>query len=112
MRGYARDVDSARIVHVFHTIAAALGLRVWFAYVASKANLADLPSRGSFCLLEQELLSSRVELHLPPLELSWSGAFSALFQAFLDTRPRQAKRARQRVYHHVDAIVSARRASV
>ena len=28
-----------------------LRARVWYEYVASKANIADLPSRGDFALL-------------------------------------------------------------
>ena len=97
MKGYARDVDSARLVHSFHAICAALGSRVWLAYVASKANLADLPSRGSFVLLEQELGSSWVEFTFPPLHLSWSGSFAHLFDAYAGVRSRRVKRARQRV---------------
>ena len=97
MKGYSRDVDSARLVHSFHTVCAALGSRVWLAYVASKANLADLPSRGSFELLEQELGSTRVEFVLPPLQLSWSGSFAYLFNEYAGLRARRFKRARQRV---------------
>ena len=97
MKGYARDVDSARLVHSFHAICAALGSRVWLAYVASKANLADLPSRGSFEFLEQELGSSWVDFVFPPLHLSWSGAFAHLFDSYAGVQSRRVKRARQRI---------------
>ena len=40
---------------------------LWFEYVASKANIADFPSRGDFELLMQ-LGSQGRELVLPPLE--------------------------------------------
>ena len=97
MKGYSRDVDSARLVHSFHTISAALNARVWLAFVASKANLADLPSRGSFELLLNDLSSSEVEFVLPPLELSWSGSFDFLFRAYAGVLSQPVKRARCRV---------------
>jgi len=97
MRGYARDVDSARMVHTFHTIAAAMGSRVWLAYVASKANLADLPSRGSFQLLVQDLGSSEVTFAFPPLELSWAGSFAYLFRTYAGVLSQPVKRARRHI---------------
>ena len=104
MKGYARDVDSARLVHSFHTICAAMGTRVWLAYVASKANLADLPSRGSFELLEQDLGSTWAEFVLPPLQLSWSGSFAYLFDAYAGVKSQRVKRARQRVQRAVQGL--------
>ena len=44
-KGYSRQPDSARIVHVLHMVAASLGARIWFEYVRTKANVADEPSR-------------------------------------------------------------------
>ena len=44
-KGYSRDIDSARLIHFFHSIAAAVNTNVWFEFVASGANIADLPSR-------------------------------------------------------------------
>ena len=44
-KGYSGVPDSAHIVHVFHAWAAAASASVWFEYVRSKANIADLPSR-------------------------------------------------------------------
>ena len=52
-KGCSRDVPTARLVHTFHAMSAALGAQVWFSYVPSKANLADLPSRGEFDLLRE-----------------------------------------------------------
>ena len=52
-KGASRDVPTARLVHVFHALAAALGMLVWFSYVPSKANVADLPSRLEFELLKE-----------------------------------------------------------
>ena len=51
IKGYAREVDSARIVHAFHALGMGLRVRVWLEYVASKANIADFPSRGVFDML-------------------------------------------------------------
>ena len=50
-KGYSADLDSARLISVFHTLNAVLGANVWFEYVASAANIADLPSRGELELL-------------------------------------------------------------
>ena len=52
IRGYAGSIDSARIVHAFHALNVGLRTDVWFEYVASKANIADLPSRMDFDLLK------------------------------------------------------------
>ena len=52
-KGASRDVPTARLVHIFHALAAALGMLVWFSYVPSKANVADLPSRLEFGLLRE-----------------------------------------------------------
>ena len=47
IKGYSGAPDSSRIVHAFHSLNAGLRTNVWFQYVASKANVADLPSRGA-----------------------------------------------------------------
>jgi len=47
----SKDLDCAWMVHDFAIRAARLSCGVWFDYVRSKANLADLPSRGEFDLL-------------------------------------------------------------
>ena len=44
-KGYSGVPDSARIVHATHATLAGLGASVWFEYVRSKANVADVPSR-------------------------------------------------------------------
>ena len=43
----------AKLSNMLWLAAAAIGTRPWFEYVPSKANLADLPSRGEFELLER-----------------------------------------------------------
>jgi hypothetical protein len=52
-KGYARPIDSARIVHAFHAWNSGARTSVWFEYVRSKANIADLPSRNEFGLLRR-----------------------------------------------------------
>ncbi|KAL1499112.1 hypothetical protein AB1Y20_013624 [Prymnesium parvum] len=47
LHGYARKLDCARMVNAFHLLAASLRLRVYFEWVPSLANVADLPSRAS-----------------------------------------------------------------
>ena len=44
-KGYSGVPDSVRIVHALHATLEGLGARVWFEYVRSEANVADLPSR-------------------------------------------------------------------
>ena len=56
----------ARIVHAFASINLALRCEPWFEYVRSKANIADVPSRGDFALL-RSLGAVYHKLVLPPL---------------------------------------------
>eukprot|EP00965_Chrysotila_dentata_P170550 5630276-Pleurochrysis_carterae.AAC.2 len=54
IKGYSSRPDSALIIHAFLAFNVGLGTRVWFEYVASKANIAgDMPSRGEFGLLRE-----------------------------------------------------------
>jgi hypothetical protein len=52
-KGYSASEDSSRLIQIFHLLMAKLNFRTWWEYVASSANLADLPSRGDFVLLLQ-----------------------------------------------------------
>ena len=45
VNGYARRRDAARYVNAFHLLAASLECDVWFDYVPSDANIADLRLR-------------------------------------------------------------------
>uniref|UniRef100_A0A7S4F9Y6 Uncharacterized protein n=1 Tax=Chrysotila carterae TaxID=13221 RepID=A0A7S4F9Y6_CHRCT len=72
IKGYSSRPDSALIVHAFHAFNVRVGARVWFEYVSSKSNIADLPSRGEFRMLH-ELGSIQRHCVLPPLE-SWRAA--------------------------------------
>ena len=77
VKGYASAIDSGLIVNAFHAQSAALRADVFIEYVRSKANIADLPSRGALCELRRVLrrlgmLSAavRVAASFPPLS-SW-----------------------------------------
>ena len=65
------DVASARMVHEFHALCHMLCARVWFSWVPSKSNIADLPSRNEFSLL-QELGSDAFAAVIPRFGASWA----------------------------------------
>ena len=52
-KGYSRAPDSVRILHVFKAYCLGLGVSIWFQWVPSKANIADLPSRNEFEMLRR-----------------------------------------------------------
>ena len=80
IKGSAKKDDCARIVCSMHLAIARAKITPWFAYVASKANIADLPSRGEksglLADLESAVPSSRAEEHptLFPVAKSWAEA--------------------------------------
>jgi len=83
LHGYARKLDCARMVNSFHLLAAALELQVYFEWVPSLANAADLPSRASEPgAMEKysELFPSSVPgpSYLPPLGAWLPGGLSSL----------------------------------
>ena len=67
LHGYSSKPDSARLTNVFHLLNASLRAKPFFEYVESRANIADLPSRGDFDLL-RAMLAVRVPLILPSVE--------------------------------------------
>ena len=71
VHGYARKRDLARMVNSFHLQAAALQMKTYLEFVPSLANLADLPSRDEFEVLER-LGGRRVPIAYPPAE-DWVG---------------------------------------
>ena len=79
-RGTSSDIDTARLAFALSTIRFSLRVNTWFMYVPSKANIADLPSRGE---MAQELASRRArtfEIVWPP-PMTWLGRFRALLGA-------------------------------
>ena len=67
VKGYSSAPDSARIVHAFHSHSLQLCAGVWFQYVNTKANVADLPSRGDVAFLSDVLQSTEVSVHWPDI---------------------------------------------
>ena len=66
IKGYSRAPDSVRIVHAFAAFNLVINVISWFEWVNTKANIADLPSRDDFGLLEK-LGSQEVKLRLPDI---------------------------------------------
>ena len=97
-KGSSRADDSARIIHAFKVRQAALQLRVWFEYVPSEQNVADLPSRGHFEQMREVLekatggpLRELVELEMRYPDFSSWGA-PMQFQPFRRKRARHGSR--------------------
>ena len=81
-------------MQAFWAIATSLGASVWFEFVRSEANVADMPSRDDFAFLHERLhrlipgsaKAVRRDVVLPPID-SWRSIEEAL--AFgLDARKR------------------------
>jgi hypothetical protein len=53
IRGSSVASESSRYVHGCRLLCAGAGVAPWYARVASPSNIADLPSRGNFELLER-----------------------------------------------------------
>ena len=102
-KGYSRDVDTSRIAHVFHTVCAAAQANVWFEYVASGANIADLPSRDEFELLD-EFGSTPFDIVWPDVSESWTDAFTRVFKSVSISPSRAAKKAQGRVKHAISML--------
>ena len=95
-RGSSRDVETSRLVHIFHACCAAMSVLVWFEYVPSGANLADLPSRGEFELLN-EFGSIPFEIVWPTVGEDWLHAIDRIFAKHAPPRTRREKRWRAEV---------------
>ena len=65
-KGFSAKPDSARIIHAYHALNVQIGARVHFEWVKSEANIANLPSRGHFGLLN-EFGSRQVPIVIPPI---------------------------------------------
>jgi hypothetical protein len=53
VKGYSRAPDSVELVHCFAAQRLPLDVDTWVQWVPSKANIADLPSRGEFQMLRE-----------------------------------------------------------
>ena len=84
LHGYSGKPDSALLVNAFHLFNAGLKADIHFEYVESKANVADLPSRGEFDYLRRPrpsgLAAQRVEFIFHS-ESTWLGPLRAFILA-------------------------------
>jgi hypothetical protein len=64
--GYSGSEDSNAIIHAFYLLMGSSRARPWFSFVYSEDNISDLPSRGSFELV-QRLGSQWRRCRLPSL---------------------------------------------
>jgi hypothetical protein len=65
VHGYSGKPDLAKAVNVFYLQMIALRASVFFDFVPSKGNIADLPSRFAYTLLESELIGLDVRGERP-----------------------------------------------
>eukprot|EP00965_Chrysotila_dentata_P068511 2264765-Pleurochrysis_carterae.AAC.1 len=65
VKGYSSMSDAAKIVHAFWVLACGLDISCWFEYIASEANVADLPLRGCFDFLQNSLKAQKVAFSFP-----------------------------------------------
>ena len=80
IHGYASKPDMSRIVNVFHLAQFVLRARVWFEWVPSAANLADLPSRLEYGRFFRIIPGSVwVDTRLPSFD-EWSMPLLPLFE--------------------------------
>ena len=82
VHGYAGKPDLAKSVNVFYLQMSALRASVYFDFVPSKANIADLPSRRMYEVLRAELAGMHVVGSAPdrlvvPSVASWNAPLSS-----------------------------------
>ena len=80
VHGYARKGDLARMINAFHLQMAGLEADAYFEFVPSLANIADLPSRDEFEVLERNG-GRRVPIVVPPAA-DWTGPLEGWIQRF------------------------------
>ena len=100
IKGSSASLDGLAIIRAFHVANLALRASVWFSYVASKANVADLPSRGDLATMASHLAAldpafslsgDRVGLVLPVCHPDPSSLWeAALEQLGLEPPPPEA----------------------
>ena len=82
VHGYARKLDLARMINAFHLQVAALGASVFYEFVPSLCNVADLPSRDDFELLEEQG-GKRTAMLFPPAS-DWTGPLDLWYKRLRD----------------------------
>ena len=111
VKGYSRAIDSGLIVNAFHAFNVGVRANVFFEYVRSEANPADLPSRDAPEELASLLVRAGaahvvvdVKCRLPTLE-SWAAPVSDIvYTARRATTPCGSRGKRQRVNASAFAI--------
>jgi len=82
IHGRSKDADANRLIFVVNMRAAVLKCDVWYDYVPSASNIADLPTRlDAKAFARLEAIARRVPLRLPP-EWCLASSHSALAQLF------------------------------
>ena len=64
VKGSSPQADSQAMIFAFHLREVELQMQVWFAYIESKANVADMPSRQAFSEMVAALRALRPEFGL------------------------------------------------
>ena len=77
VKGYSQQPDSVHILHAMWALVASLACAPWFKFVRSKANVADLPSRGQLEFITNVLKARKVPFIMPPFEM-WASIEQAL----------------------------------
>ena len=99
LHGYSGKPDSALLVNAFHLYNAGLKADIHFEYVESKANVADLPSRGEFDFIRRPRPGGLGARRVPftfHSEATWSGPLRAFITASsVDAPERRRKRGRR-----------------
>ena len=78
VHGNTRKLDLAHMINAFHLQIAALGAHVFYEFVPSKCNVADLPSWYEFELLEEHG-GRRTAMLFPPVS-DWTGPLDLWFR--------------------------------
>jgi len=89
VKGFSSRPDSLAIIRAFHVANIAIRANVWFNYVATKANVADLPSRLAIGEMADvlrsfdpsfDLIGDRVDLVIPACPRDMSAMWAAVAQ--------------------------------
>ena len=86
LHGYSSKPDAARLCNLFHLYAAAIGCSIYFEWVPSKANLADLPSRATLEAWRRYFSYFPKSRHvplIPPDASTWNASLASLFDMWL-----------------------------
>jgi hypothetical protein len=107
--GSSKVPDSARIIHAFQVLNLSIMAVPWFAYVASKANISDLPSRAAFAEMAAAIRELQpgfcltrdwVDPVLPAIPESWAAyAVSVFGESPAPPRQRKARRQKRTRVH-------------